>query len=50
MLILGRPEIEIDGGGMVKENVVATEVLPDVPVMVTCEVPNATELLDERVR
>lgn len=50
MLTLGGPRIEIDGGDMVKENVVAAEVFPDAPVMVTCEFPNATELLDERVR
>jgi hypothetical protein len=50
MLTLGGPEIEMDGGDMVKENAIATEVFPDVPVMVTCEVPSATALLDERVK
>jgi hypothetical protein len=50
MLAFGGPEIEMDGGDMVKENVVVEVTFPDVPVMVTRDVPNETELLDERVK
>jgi len=46
----GGPEIEMDGGDMVKENVVVEVTFPDVPVTVKTVVPNATELLDERVK
>ena len=50
MLTFGGPETEREGGDMVKENVVATVIFPDVPVMVTGDVPKATELLDESVK
>jgi hypothetical protein len=45
-----RLEIEIDGGEMVKENLVVEVTFPEVPVMVRTVVPNATELLDVRVK
>ena len=50
MLTFDGPEIEMEGRNMVKENVVAAVSFPDVPVMVKTLVPNATELLDERVK
>ena len=50
MLTFGGPEIEIDGGDMVRENVVVEITFPDVPVMVKTLVPKVTELLDERVK
>lgn len=50
MLTLGRLEIEMDGGDTVRENVVVAVAFPDLPVRVTRVVPNATELLEERVR
>lgn len=50
MLAFGGPEIEMDGGDMVKEKVAVEVTFPDVPVMVRTVVPNETELLDERVK
>jgi len=50
MLTFGGPENEREGGDMVKENFVDAVIFPDVPVTVKTDVPNATELLDVRVR
>jgi hypothetical protein len=50
MPTFGGPKIEMESGDMVKENVVEAVTFPDVPVMVKTVVPNATELLDVRVK
>ena len=49
-LIFSGPEIDMDAGDIVKENVVVEFTFPDVPVIVKTLVPKATEALDERVK
>ncbi len=50
MLKLDEPEIEMDGGEIVKVNAVLEVTFPEVPVMVKTDVPKGTVLLEERVK
>jgi hypothetical protein len=50
MLTLDGPDIEMDGGAIVKENVVEAVIFPEVPVIVKTVVPNLTELPEVRVK